>query len=87
MSDFRAHAAYTTEVLRDLVGRLIIKHEHTVLQTMSELKAESLTMRRGIEDAIAKYDMRSELFTNDADLIDALVDTLRKAIPPPPEAV
>jgi hypothetical protein len=80
MSDFRTHANYTTEVLRDLVGRLIVKHEHSVLEVMHELKKENHKLQARIDAALRSYELRSELFTNDADLIASLVDTLRGVV-------
>lgn len=62
MSDMRKLAEQTSEIVRDLVSQLLIKHELSVLEVMRELKAENNTLRAAAEKArAALLDVRETL--------------------------
>lgn len=82
MTNIRKLAEATSETVRGLIDHMIVKREMAALEIMHEVAAEKNMLKARIELALSQYDMRSELFTNDADLIACMVAALRGAEPP-----
>ena len=45
MTNLRKHAEQTSEVVRDLVSQVILKHEMAVLEILIELQAENVRLQ------------------------------------------